>query len=355
MSATKELASAGQSLWVDNITRDLLDSGEIQRFVNELSVTGLTSNPSIFDKAISGSSSYDAQIRTLAEQGRHGEDAFFALAIDDLRRAADIFRPVHKDSDGLDGWVSLEVSPVLADEADETITAALELKAQADRENLFIKIPGTPAGLVAIEEAIAQGVHVNVTLLFSTEQYLAAAEAYLKGLERRQAAGQSLSIFSVASLFISRWDVAVVDQVPDELKNRLGIAVGAEAYGAYRSLVGTERVQRLLEAGAPVQRLLFASTGTKDPEASDTLYVEALAAAETINTMPDSTLLAYHEHGRFSGLLDGDGGDWREVFTGVAEAGIDRGALAARLQEEGKASFVSAWNELLHSIDVKAR
>jgi transaldolase len=354
MSATQELAAAGQSIWVDNITRDMLDQGVIQRFVDEFDVTGLTSNPSIFDKAISGSSSYDAQIAQLARDGVVGEDAFFAIAIDDLRRAADIFAPVHQSTAGLDGWVSLEVSPVLADDAAATIEAAVALHEQADRSNLYIKIPGTPAGLVAIEEAIAAGVPVNVTLLFSSQQYLAAADAYTKGLERRLQAGQDLDVSSVASLFISRWDVAVAGEVPAELKGKLGIAVGADAYGAYRTFIASPRVQRLVDAGAPIQRLLFASTGTKDPAASDTLYVEALAAPDTVNTMPDSTLTAFHDHGALSGVLGADGGGSTAVFAAVTDAGVDCDALADRLQEEGKASFVTAWEQLLASLDVKA-
>ena len=326
MSATHELARAGQSLWVDNITREMLDEGTIQNFVDEYSVTGLTSNPSIFDKAISGSSSYDEQIKKLATEGVVAEDAFFELAIEDLRRAADIFLPIHEATNGLDGWVSLEVSPVLADDTVNTIKAAVTLHKQADRRNLFIKIPGTPAGLPAIEEAIANGVPVNVTLLFSTEQYLAAADAYVKGLERRLAAGQDLKVCSVASLFISRWDVAVADKIPATLKDKLGIA-----------------------------KLLFASTGTKDPKAPDTLYVEALAAPDTVNTMPDGTLKAFHDHGEFSGVLDLHGGDAVDVFAGITDAGIDLDALAQQLQDEGKISFVKAWNELLQSIEEKAK
>ena len=355
MSATNELAAAGQSIWVDNITREMLDDGVIQNFVDEFSVTGLTSNPSIFDKAISKSSSYDAQIKELAGQGIVQEEAFFRLAIDDLRRAADIFKPIHDATGGLDGWVSLEVSPVLADDAVNTIKAAVTLHKQAERENLFIKIPGTPAGLVAIEETIASGVPVNVTLLFSAEQYLAAADAYTKGLERRLAAGQDLNIVSVASLFISRWDVAVAKTVPATMKDKLGLAVGQDSYCAYRDFIASERVQNLIAQGAPIQRLLFASTGTKDPDASDTLYVQGLAAPDTVNTMPDSTLKAFHDHGTFSGVLDANGEDSVEVFAGITDAGVDLDALADQLQQEGKASFVSAWDELLESIESKAK
>jgi transaldolase len=353
MSATNDLARAGQSLWVDNITRDMLDAGTIQDFVDTYSVTGLTSNPSIFDKAISGSALYDAQIKELATKGVTGEDAFFVLAIDDLRRAADIFAPIHTSTNGLDGWVSLEVSPELADDADKTVMAATTLHKQAERKNLFIKIPGTTAGLSAIEDTIAQGVPVNITLLFSTEQYLAAADAYLKGLERRLAAGQDVDVCSVASLFISRWDVAVASEIPAELKDKLGIAVGTQAYGAFRELIASDRVQRLVEAGAPVQRLLFASTGTKDPNALDTLYVEALAAPDTINTMPDSTLRAFHDHGTVARVLDAED-DGSAVLEAARSAGIDLDALASRLLDEGKNSFVAAWQELLAAIAAKA-
>jgi transaldolase len=355
MSDTADLAAAGQSLWVDNITRELLDTGVIQQFADEFSVTGLTSNPSIFDKAITDSTSYDAQIKSLAKEGVVAEECFFELAIDDLRRAADIFRPVHDATNGLDGWVSLEVSPELADDAPTTIAAAKKLHAQAGKKNLFIKIPGTPAGLVAIEETIAAGVPVNVTLLFSTEHYLAAADAYTKGLERRLAAGQDLNVCSVASLFISRWDVAVAKEVPGDLKDKLGIAIGADAYAAYRTFIASERVQKLVAAGAPIQRLLFASTGTKDPDASDTLYIQGLAAPETINTMPDGTLRAFHDHGVVTGVLAADGGDSAEVFAAITDAGVDLDVLAARLQDEGKTSFVSAWKELLDSIEQKAK
>ena len=353
MSTTTELTAAGQSIWIDNITRDLLDDGTIARYIAELSVRGLTSNPSIFNNAVSKSSAYDDQILTLTAAGMTGEERFFALALDDLTRAADLFAPVHEASAGLDGFVSLEVSPRLADDTAGSVAAALSLHEAAGRTNLYIKIPGTPAGLPAITEAIAAGVPVNVTLLFSTEQYLAAADAYLASLERRASAGLDLGVSSVASLFISRWDVAANPLVPAELANKIGVAIGGEAYGAYRELVGSTRVAELVAAGAPIQRLLFASTGTKDPSAPDTLYVESLAAPDTVNTMPDSTLLAFEDHGALDGVLDPSGAAARQVLDEAATH-VDLGALAERLQIEGKDSFGAAWNSLLDAVDAKA-
>jgi transaldolase len=346
-SPAQQLRERGQSIWLDNITRTLLTSGTLARYVDELSVTGLTSNPTIFDKAIEGSDAYDEAIRDSAADG---EALLFELAIEDLRAAADLFRPAHERTAGLDGWVSLEVSPDLADGAAATVAQAVRLHAQAGRPNLFIKIPGTRAGIDAIEEATFRGVPVNVTLLFSCGQYLAAAEAYLRGIERRIAAGRDPMVHSVASLFVSRWDVAVADTVPPELRNRLGIAVATQTYAAYRELLASERWRRLRGAGADPQRLLFASTGTKDPAASDVLYVEALAAEQTINTMPDATLLAFADHGRVRGLLPDDGGDAEQTLDRFARTGIDLDALALRLQEEGAIAFSASWAKLLDCI-----
>jgi transaldolase len=347
MDSTQELHERGQSIWLDNITRSLLTSGTLARYVDELSVTGLTSNPTIFDKAIEGSDAYDDAIRASAADG---EPLLFELAIDDLRGAADLFRPVHERTAGVDGWVSLEVSPDLAHDARTTVAEAVRLHAQAERPNLFIKIPGTPEGVEAIEEAIFHGVPVNVTLLFSRRQYLAAAEAYLRGIERRIAAGRDPGVRSVASLFVSRWDVALAETLPPELRNRLGIAVATETYAAYRGLLASERWQRLHAVGAYPQRLLFASTGTKDPAASDVLYVEALAAELTINTMPDATLLAFADHGHVRGLLHDDGGDVDQALARFTEAGIDLDTLALRLQQEGAAAFSASWAKLLDCI-----
>jgi len=348
---TEQLHDLGQSLWLDNITRTILDDGTLSRYIEELSVTGLTSNPTIFDKAISGGEAYDKQIAELATGGASTEEIFFELAIADLRRATDLFAQAHERTDGVDGFCSLEVSPQLADDTAATIEQAAKLHGQAERENLFIKIPGTEAGLPAIEESIFAGIPINVTLLFSTDQYVAAADAYMRGIERRIEAGLNPAVASVASIFLSRWDVAVSDQVPDELRNRLGIAVGAQAYCAYRRLLGSQRQQRLFNEGARPQRLLFASTGTKDPDASDVLYIEALAAPFTVNTMPEPTLNAFADHGEVAEPLPADGEAAEAALGEFTEAGVDLDALAARLQDQGKQAFVDSWTELLKTIE----
>ncbi len=354
MKATQKLHELGQSLWLDTITRGLLTSGTLKRYVDELSVTGLTSNPTIFDHAIKKSSDYDAAIRRKLEEGKSGEALFFDLALQDLTQAADLFRPVHERTCGVDGWVSLEVSPLLAHDAQSTLAEAKALHGRARRPNLFIKMPGTREGLAAIEAAIFAGVPINVTLLFSREQYVAAAEAYLRGIERRIAAGLKPDVASVASLFVSRWDVAVSGKVPDALGNRLGIAVAQRAYEAYCDLIASPRCQRLMNAGARPQRLLLASTGTKDPKASDVLYVEALAAPLTVNTMPEATLKAFAEHGELGAAMRAEGGDCETTLAAFAKAGIDIDALAARLQDEGVAAFAKSWNELLAVIASKS-
>ncbi|MGD1148852.1 MAG: transaldolase [Thermoanaerobaculaceae bacterium] len=354
MKATQQLHEMGQSLWLDNITRGLLTSGTLHRYIQEFSVTGLTSNPTIFDHAIKNSHGYDDAIRRKVEEGTSGESLFFELALEDLTQAADLFRPIHDRTNGLDGWVSLEVSPVLANDAIGTVAAAKELHTRAGRPNLFIKIPGTKEGLPAIEEAIFAGVPVNVTLLFSREQYLAAAEAYARGIERRIAVGLKPDVCSVASVFISRWDVAVMGKTPDALRDRLGIAIAKRTYKAYREFLDSSRWQCLLNAGAQPQRLLWASTGTKDPKASDMLYVKALAAPFTINTMPEGTLRALADHGELRAALPVHGGDCEEVLAKFARAGIDTDALAAQLQDEGASSFVKSWNELLQCIASKS-
>ena len=346
----QDLAQIGQSIWVDNITRQMLDEGTLERYIRDYFVTGLTSNPTIFDKAISGGDDYREQIRELAARGESPEETFFTLALEDLGRAAGLFGKVHERTDQVDGWVSLEVSPLLADDTEGTVEQAVELHARADLENLLIKIPGTEAGLRAIEEVIFRGVPVNVTLLFSPEQYLAAADAYMRGVERRVEAGLNPAIGSVASLFVSRWDAAVIDEVPDSLRGRLGLAIGQRTYAAYRELIAGERAQRLANEGARTQRLLMASTGTKDPEASDVLYVEGLAAPNTVNTMPEGTLLAFADHGQVSGPIPPDGGDSGEVLAAYTEAGFDLSELAARLQTEGKQAFIDSWEALISSI-----
>ena len=340
----------GQSLWVDNITRTMLDDGTLVRYIEDLSVTGLTSNPTIFDKAISSGDDYAGSIERLSAEGKDPEEIFFAIALEDLERAADLFGPTHDRTDGVDGWVSLEVSPLLADDAEATIAQASDLFARAGRDNLLIKIPGTEAGLVAIEEVIYRGIPVNVTLLFSPGQYLAAADAYMKGVERRIDEGLNPAVGSVASLFISRWDAAVIDEVPADLRARLGLAVGRQAYAAYRDLIAGDRAQRIANEGGRVQRLLMASTGTKDPEASDVLYVEGLAAPNTVNTMPEATLLAFADHGQVGAPLPVDGGDADGVIAAYEEAGFDVAALADRLQQEGKEAFAESWAGLIGSI-----
>ncbi len=424
MNATGKLHDLGQSIWLDNITRDLLSSGTLKRYIDELSVTGLTSNPTIFDHAIKNSSTYDASIRQKVQAGRSGEELFFDLAledltraadlfkpvfertdgvdgwvslevspllahdtastlaaakalhdragrrnlfikipgtpeglpaIEDLRRAADLFLPIHERTDGVDGWVSLEVSPLLAYDTQRTVEAAKALHARAGRRNLFIKIPGTPEGLPAIEEAIASGVPVNVTLLFSADHYRAAADAYLRGVERRVQAGHDPAVGSVASVFMSRWDVAVKDTVPADLTDTLALAVGLDVYRAYREVMGSERFQRLENAGARMQRLLWASTKTKDPAASDTLYVHGLAAPFTVNTMPDDTLKALFDHGEIGATLPSDGGDSEAMLARFASAGVDVKALAAKLQSDGAKSFVAAWNDLMERIDAQSK
>ena len=353
MKPTEQLHELGQSLWLDNITRTLLTSGTLRRYIDELSVTGLTSNPTIFDHAIKSGTDYDADIRRKLDEGKSGEALFFELAIADLTQAAALFRPVHERTNGVDGFVSLEVSPVLAYDTRSTIAAATELHAQAMCENLFIKIPGTPEGLPAIEEAIFIGVPINVTLLFSRDHYIAAAEAYIRGLERRVDAGLRPDVSSVASLFVSRWDKAVLGKVPEALRGELGIAVAKQAYRSYRELLDSPRWERLENAGARPQRLLWASTGTKDPEASDVLYVEALAAPLTVNTMPEETLLAFADHGTVRPVLPRDGGDAEQVLARFAQAGVDVDALAARLQTEGADAFVKSWHDLLGRIAEK--
>jgi transaldolase len=347
MKATGQLHDAGQSLWLDNITRSLLTAGTLSRYIEEFSVTGLTSNPTIFDHAIKNSHDYDAAIREKTAKGQSGEELFFALALEDLTLAADLFRPIHEETNGVDGWVSLEVSPTLAYDTASTVAAARDLHGRAARPNLFIKIPGTTEGIPAIEEAIFAGIPVNVTLLFSREHYVAAAGAYIRGIERRVVAGLNPHVGSVASVFVSRWDSAVADKVPAELRGHLGIAIAQRTYKAYRDLLASDRWLRLLNVGARSQRLLWASTGTKDPKASDVLYVKSLAAPHSVNTMPEKTLLALADHGEIGAMLPHDGGDAEEVLGRFAKAGVDVDALAAELQRDGAAAFVASWKELL--------
>ena len=352
MKPTQTLHDAGQSLWLDNITRSLLDSGTLGTYIDDYSVSGLTSNPTIFDHAIQNSDDYDDAIHGGMRKGLGPEETFFDCAIADLKRAADLFLPIHELTNGVDGWVSLEVSPLLAHDTSNTLAAAKALYAQGDRPNLFIKIPGTREGLPAIEEAIFSGVPVNVTLLFSSEQYAAAAEAYLRGIERRIEAGLNPYIASVASLFVSRWDVAVQGKVPQHLRNKLGIAVAGQTLQSYEDLLASRRWQRVFNAGGRVQRLLFASTGTKDPAASDTLYIEGLSTPFTVNTMPEETLKAFADHGTIGSLAPVRA---FELLAEFADAGIDAGALAAQLQNEGAVSFVKSWKDLMACVASKSQ
>ena len=353
MKATQQLHNLGQSLWLDNITRDLLNNGTLERYIAELAITGLTSNPTIFDHAIKNSSSYDRAIRDYASKDKSGEELFFELALEDLTRAADLFRPVHDRTNGLDGWVSLEVSPLLAHNTASTLAEAKQLFARANSPNLLIKIPGTKEGLPAIEETIFAGIPINVTLLFSPEQYRAAAEAYIRGIERRIDAGLNPKVGSVASVFVSRWDTAVAGKVPPELANRLGIAIARRTYQDYVKLLGSSRWQRAFNEGAIPQRLLFASTGTKDPKASDTLYVENLAVPLTVNTMPEATLQALADHGKVDALPAKDMNDSARTLDDFVKAEVNLSALGAQLQEEGATSFVKSWNDLLNVISSK--
>ena len=355
MKATQSLQNLGQSIWLDNITRDLLDRGTLKSYIDDLSVTGLTSNPTIFDHAVTHSKSYDSEIRRLVGTGLSGEALFFELAVQDLTRAADLFAPIHDRTAGVDGFVSLEVSPLLAYDAKNTVEQAKLLHKKANRRNLFIKIPGTREGAPAIEEATFSGVPVNVTLLFSRDHYLAAAEAYMRGLERRIAAGLSPDVRSVASLFISRWDKATMDKVPDRDRDKLGVAIGQQTYKAYRDVLESDRWQRLANTGARAQRLLFASTGTKDPKASDVLYIGSLAAPNTVNTMPEETLLAFGEHGRVSGVIPRNGADCEQVLAEFGRVGIDVAKLGADLQTEGAKSFDDSWKDLLNAIETKSK
>ena len=349
------LHNLGQSLWLDNITRDLLNNGTLERYIKDLSITGLTSNPTIFDHAIKNSTAYDAGIRECQNRGKSGEELFFNLAIEDLVRAADMFRPIYQRTNGVDGWVSLEVSPLLAHDTITTIAAAKELHQYAGRPNLFIKIPGTKEGLPAIEESIFAGVPVNVTLLFSREQYLAAADAFMRGIERRIEAGLNPQVGSVASVFISRWDAAVAGKVPSQLNNQLGITVASSTYKAYRETLDSARWQRAFGAGARPQRLLWASTGTKDPKASDVLYIKALAAPFTVNTMPEGTLNALADHGEINSVMAADGGDYEKILAQFSQAGVKVNELATQLQDEGAKSFVKSWNELIAVIASKSQ
>jgi transaldolase len=354
MNLSHQLHDMGQRLWLDNITRSLVSSGTFSRYIEKYSVTGLTSNPTIFEKAIKSSLDYDVAIQKKTREGTSGEALFLELALEDLGRAAQLLRPLHEASDGVDGWVSLEISPLLANDTAGTVMAAMRLYARARCPNLLIKVPGTNAGIAAMEDLIFAGVPINVTLLFSREHYLAAAQTYMRGIERRIEAGFPARVASVASMFVSRWDVAVNDKVQSQYRNRLGIAMAKRTYKAYRDVLASPRWISLEKQGARPQRLLWASTGTKDPLATDTLYIEALAAADTINTAPENTLLAFAQHGKITGTLPFDGGDAEAVIAEFAREGIDTTALAATLQWEGTEAFARSWRDLMNLIASKS-
>lgn len=350
---TQNLHRQGVSIWLDNITRKMLDNGVLQKYISDLSVTGLTSNPSIFEAAIAKTGDYDEAIRKMSGLVLTDEEVFFNLAVEDIQRAADQFLPVYKATNGLDGFVSIEVSPLLAYDTENTIKAAKAIHQKVDRPNALIKIPGTPQGLPAIEKAISEGIPVNVTLLFSAEQYQAAALAYLKGVETRIERGLNPDIRSVASVFVSRWDKAVADKVPESLQNQLGIAVMQKTYFAYLQFLRSKRVQKAMNSGIFPQRLLWASTGTKDPKASDILYVKNLLAPYTINTIPENTLLAFADHGETGPSLPGNTTSADRIIGKFSEFSVDHLQLAELLQKEGAEAFNKSWNNLIDSISVK--
>jgi transaldolase len=350
---TQKLCGQGVSLWLDNLTREMLDNGVLTNYITDLSVTGLTSNPSIFEAAIAKTDYYDKAISKISYSGLSDEDVFFSLAIKDIHRAADLFLPVYQKTNGLDGFVSIEVSPLLAYDTENTIKAAKEIHRKVNRPNAFIKIPGTPQGLPAIEMAIAAGIPVNVTLLFSAEQYLAAAEAYLRGIEARINKGLNPDIRSVASVFVSRWDKAVADTSPLELRNKLGIAIMQKTFQVYCQFLSSQKVKRVMNFGVFPQRLLWASTGTKDPNASDILYVKNLVAPYTVNTIPEKTLLAFADHGETGEPLTGDTKSADQIISQFEALSVNYQQLAVQLQKEGAEAFNQSWGNLLKAINYK--
>lgn len=350
---TKNLQDQGVSLWMDNISRQMIDDKELERYIKEFSITGLTSNPSIFDKAIAQTTYYDSAIAKLNKPELNDEALFFELAIQDIQQAADLFLPVFHKTNGLDGFVSIEVSPLLAYDTESTLKSAREIHRKVNRPNVFIKIPGTPEGVPAIEAAIAEGIPINVTLLFSAEQYEASAMAYLRGIETRIKKGLNADVRSVASLFVSRWDKAVEDKAPENLKNKLGIAVAQKTYVAYLKFLKSPRVQRIMNFGTSPQRLLWASTGTKDPNASDVLYIKNLIAPYTINTIPDKTLMAFADHGEIGASLPCNPEAADHIIKQFADISVDYTQLAEQLQKEGAEAFNKSWNNLINSIATK--
>jgi transaldolase len=358
MSPLERLRAAGVSIWLDTLSRDLLDSGRFERHVREHGVTGVTANPTILERALADSSAYDEQLRRLASQGKSAKAAFFELALEDVRRAAELLRPTHDDSAGHDGFVSFEVTPDLAHDPAGTVDQALAIWRRLGLPNLMIKVPASPPGLTAIERLTSFGVNVNVTLLFSLERYGQVIDAYLRGLERRLEAGRPLDgIASVASFFVSRIDAKADPLLPvgSDLRGRIAVANAGRAYGRQRELFAGDRWARLRAAGAREQRPLWASTGTKDPQLSDVHYVERLIAPETINTMPEKTLLAFADHGEGRDPID-PASEWpQQVLAEAAEAGIDLDAITIQLEREGLESFSDSYERLLERLAAELR
>ena len=355
-NAAQRLHEVGQSLWLDSINRAMLRSGALARYVSELAVTGLTSNPTILGHAMAASTDYDASLRTWLQHGvNEPQDLVYRLALEDLAAAASLFYPAWDATQGGDGYVSIEVPPDLAYETPRTVALAKWLQDEAGFENLLVKIPGTPQGLAAMEEAVVAEIGINVTLLFSDAQYLQTAEAYVRALERRLEAGLSLAVPSVASVFVSRWDKAADPLLSPEMHGRLGLAEAKKVYASYRQLLSSERWHALAQAGARPQRVLWASTSAKDPALADTYYVEALAAPDTIDTMPEKTLLAFAEHGVVGDLLEADYARAEEVVAAVAGQDVDVDALAESLQRQGARAFGADWASLLDAIATKSK
>jgi transaldolase len=355
LNPAQRLHALGQSLWLDSISRLMLRSGALARYVSELAVTGLTSNPTILGHAMAAGSDYDHSLARLVDAGvTDAQDLVYSLALEDLAEAAALFRPAWERTAGVDGYVSLEVPPDVAYDAQATIALARRLHDQAGFPNLLVKIPGTPPGLTAMEETITAGIGVNVTLLFSDTHYLRTADAYLRALERRRAAGLDLNVPSVASVFISRWDAAADPLLPPALHGRLGLAMAQKTYSSHLQLLSDKRWQTLAEAGARPQRVLWASTSTKDPDLPDSYYLGRLAAPDTIDTVPEKTLLAFADHGDPDQRLAPDYAAAERTISAIADAGVDVDILAERLQRQGAGAFGADWAALLDAMREKA-
>jgi transaldolase len=355
VNPARQLHEAGQSLWLDSINRAMLGSGDLARYVDQLAVTGLTSNPTILGHAMAASHDYEGSLRALLAQGVSGpQDLVYAAAFEDLGQAANLFRPAWQASGGEDGYVSVEVPPDLAYDAPATVALARHLHAMAGFPNLLVKVPGTPQGLTVLEELVDAGIGVNVTLLFSDTHYLRTAEAYMRALERRLARGEDLAVPSVASVFVSRWDKAADSLLPKPLHGRLGVAMAQKVYSSYQSLLASDRWRDLEAGGARPQRVLWASTSAKDPALPDTYYVEKLASPGTINTMPEKTLIAFADHGTVGEMLRDDYASGEETVAEVAAKGVDVDALGESLQRQGARAFSADWSALLDAIAAKA-